>query len=351
MRSLAGTLTAAVLLVGSLAVGSLAVVLPASAAPPSSVSAHLATAPVVQKVQRVKVSWRGSAKKRTYSQRAVIPGIGQVALVCRPDQTLVKLIANDPTAETQMWMAKYQTKNGERTVATKTARIYRYANADDTGKGGTGRTASEGLNELTRIENYSSGYMDGVISQRAGRQRSGSALATRPVTSFTLDWWWTGFRHPADWRQCKISATFRTRFDTRMGISWHGNDDTAPESRSWPAPGLGTLGLTCSRRDPESVDADDQQTVTLTTADPDAHVWVEYVTGEGTIDDHIEAFQLDRDDETGQVGPLDVPRNGMMRLYYTVGSVTRSYILSSYWVTNNTLKPQLNLCEMALAVY
>ncbi|MGZ6746142.1 MAG: hypothetical protein ACXVD0_09590, partial [Nocardioides sp.] len=96
-----------------------------------------------------------------------------------------------------------------------------------------------------------------------------------------------------------------------------------------------------------------EQTVTLTpaTPDPDASVYVEEITGEGAVEDHVDAYTLDVDPLTGVVGPVDLPRNGMLRLYYTVDGVQWPYIVSSYQVTNNQTHPELNLCEVAVAAF
>ena len=58
---------------------------------------------------------------------------------------------------------------------------------------------------------------------------------------------------------------------------------------------------------------------------------------------------LDLDPETGLLGPIDLPRNGMMRLWVSVNGVKRGYVLSSYYVVNNDRDPAAKLCEVAAA--
>ena len=58
---------------------------------------------------------------------------------------------------------------------------------------------------------------------------------------------------------------------------------------------------------------------------------------------------LGYDPVTGLLGPVDLPRNGMMRLWVSVDGVQRAYVLSSYHVVNNDRDPRLNLCEVAAA--
>ncbi len=302
-----------------------------------------------QRVQRVTVSWKGTAKKRVYAKSAVVPGIGRLAITCRPDATFIRLYAEDRSAETQLWMAKYETKNNHAVVATKTARIYRYADAADDGTGGTGGSASEGLNQLGNIENFSSGYMNGVISQRVGRNKPVAGTSPTPVTSFQLNWWWTGFRHPMSWRSCKIDVTLVTKFSPRMGISWHGNDDAATQQYAeyW-LPSIGTLQLRC---EPDAAGVEGRRTIALVpiVKNTKTNAWVETITGEGRLEDHVEGMSYGYDSETKRIGSIDLPRNGMLRILFTVGGKKRWFIVSSYLVTNNSKRPELNVCETAVA--
>lgn len=305
-----------------------------------------------QRVQHVTVQWKGtSKKKKVYTKTAVVPGIGHLALTCRPNATFIRLVAEDRTAETQMWMAKYETKNDHAVVATKTARIYRYADAADDGTGGTGASASEGLNQYGTIENFSSGYINGVISQRVGRHRPVAGTAPTPVTSFKLNWWWTGFRNPPSWRSCKIDITLTTKFSPRMGISWHGDEDAATtQYADYWLPSVGTLQLRC---EPDAGGVEGRRSIAFVpiVKSNRTSAWVETVTGEGRVEDHAEGVSYSYDSETGRLGSFDLPRNGMMRIYLTVGQQKRALIVSSYLVTNNRTRPELNVCETAVAAF
>lgn len=302
-----------------------------------------------QKTQQVTVDWKGTDANRDYTKSAVIPGIGLVSLVCRPDSTMVRLYAEDRNAETQMWMSKYETKDNHAVVAVKTARIYRYSDAGDDGTGGTGSYAHEGLNQEGSIENYSSGYMNGIISQRPGRNQPVTGSNVRPVTSFKLNWYWTGFRNPMDYRSCKIDAVFKTRLDTRLGVNWHGEADAVDNVlQVTKLPSIGDLLLKCE----SNADGNGAlESIALAPSSQNARVFVEYVTGEGLVENHVESFTVTEDPETGRLGPFPLPRNGMMRLYFTVDGVERAYIVSSYFVNNNKNHPALNVCETAAAAY
>ena len=121
---------------------------------------------------RIGVVWQGYQKRPKYQKVADVPGIGQVELMCRPNNTMLRIRANDRRAETQMWMAKFETKNGRDVVAVKNVRIYTFATAADDGTGGTGPQAHEGLNQRNPIEDFAKGSAYGVISQRPGRQNA-----------------------------------------------------------------------------------------------------------------------------------------------------------------------------------
>jgi hypothetical protein len=303
------------------------------------------------RVKQVTVAWKGSAKKRVYKKSAVVPGIGRLVIGCRPDATFVRLFAEDRTAETQFWMAKHETKDDHDVVATKTARIYRYSDAADNGTGGTGRSADEGLNRLDNIENFSSGHLDGIISQRVGRHQAVTGTSPPPATSISLNWYWTGFRNPMSWRYCKIDAVLTTKLSPAMGVSWHGDADGATNQYAeYALPSIGTLQLRC---EPDAGGFEGRRTVALDPVvhDDSSHIWAETVTGEGRTEDHVDGDNYEYDPVLGRISSIDLPRNGLIRLFVEVGGKKRTLILSSYLVTNNALNPALNVCETAVAAY
>ena len=158
----------------------------------------------IQKDRRIVVSWKGEQKRRIYQKTANVPGIGAVDLVCRPNSTQVRIRPNSRSAETQLWMAKFETKGGRDVVAVKNVRVYTYATAADDGRGGTGAQAHEGLNQRTPIEDFQKGNAYGVISQRPGRNQPGQGALTTPATSFKLTWWWERFDYPGH-QYCKMA--------------------------------------------------------------------------------------------------------------------------------------------------
>ena len=305
----------------------------------------------VSESKRIVVKWNAAKHKKhpTYQKTADVPGIGQVDLVCQPDTTMIKLHANDRRAETQMWMAKFEDKDGSARVAVKNVRIYTYATAADDGKGGTGRQAHEGLNQGAHgIEDFQKGSAYGVISQRAGRdQDAGGALAV-PATAFKLSWYWERFAYPGS-QYCKMTLKLMTDTDQQFGLNWHGSDEAASHTTSTTSlPGFGQAELRCE------AGRSGEQTVALRldSPDPDAYMDYTYIQGEGYADDprRVEVHQdLEYDEVTGLLGPVDLPRNGMMRIKWHVNGATKTWILSSYLVTNNDERPWLNVCEVAAA--
>lgn len=300
-------------------------------------------------VQHVTVSWDPSTRRKVYSRNAVVPGIGELALICKGNATMIRLHTEDRGLETQMWLQKFEVKNEHNVVAVKTPRIYRWAHALDDGTGGTGYYASEGLNQRTPIENYSSGTINGIISQRPGRNRPGTAFAPKPVTTFELSWFWNGFRHPADYRSCRIDAVVTTQLDTRAGITWRGSADAVGHDRQTTRiPGFGELSLECRDEvDPTGA----AQTLSINPDSPDADLYVERVTGEGWVEDHVATRTYAYGDTVpATLGPVPMPRNGTLRLRLRVGQAERWLLVSSYDVVNNP-DPRLNLCEVAAAHY
>lgn len=298
----------------------------------------------VQRSKRIVVKWQGYQKRPTYQRTADVPGIGQVDLVCRPNNTMLRLHANDRRAETQMWLAKLEEKNGRDVVAVKNVRIFTWATAADDGRGGTGPQAHEGLNQRSPIEDFAKGSAYGLISQRPGRNRDGGGALTTPATAFRLTWYWERFAYPGS-QYCKMTLQLLTDTGRQVGLSWHGSDEAERRTTSTTRiPGFGEAQLRC---EPGRTGA---QTIALRPDDPSSFMDYEYVDGEGAVVDHVEHYDdLEYDPETGLLGPVDLHRNGMMRIWWSVGGVKRSWVLSSYLVTNNDQKPWLNVCEIAAA--
>jgi hypothetical protein len=298
----------------------------------------------VQQVKRVVVEWQGDQRRSRYLKTANVPGVGRVDLVCRPNATMIRLHATDRRAETQMWLAKFETKQGTDRVAVKNVRIFTYATAADDGKGGTGPQAHEGLNQKSPIEDFEKGSAYGLISQRPGRRQPGGGRLALPATSFKLTWYWERFAYPGS-QYCRMTLALRTDTSGQFGLSWHGAEEAATRSTgSTPIPGFGEARLRCE------TGRQGEQTVALATDDPDAYMDYEYVRGEGRVEDHVDHYSdLARDPVTGLLGPVDLPSNGMMRIWWSVDGVKKAWVLSSYLVANNDAKPWLNVCEVAAA--
>ena len=297
----------------------------------------------VQQTGRAVVKWQGFQKRPKYVKARAVPGIGQVELVCRPNATLVRIRANDRRAETQMWLAKFETKQGTDRVAVKNVRVYTYATAADDGTGGTGQRAHEGLNQQSPIEDFQKGWAYGVISQRAGRQSPAGGAMALPATAFRLDWYWERFAYPGS-QFCKMKLRLRTDTTQQVGLSWHGDDEAHRNTTTSALPGVGEATLRCE------TGRYGEQSIALRPENPDgARMDYEIVRGEGPVADRVDRYSLGPDPVTGLLGPVDLPTNGMMRIWWTVNGVKKAWALSSYMVTNNEQRPWLNLCEVAAA--
>lgn len=321
--------------------------LPSYAGPATGVGARAGDT----QVQRVRVSWRGDRRSPDYVQTASIPGIGTLDLICKPNDTRIRLYTDRRDRETQMWLQKYEIKNGRRVVAVKTARIYRYAHADDDGRGGTGFYAHEGLNQSPSVENRSQGgFMYGVVSQQSGRSAAGGQLsAAVPVTTFELAWNWNGFDHPQRYRSCSIDATFTTTLPSyqRSVLTWRGWQDAPRTTRTTSLPGIGRLTVSC----PTDPTAQDPAQVWVEPTTAASSLYSEVVRGEGDLAQQRTTSSVGYDAATGRLGPVALPANGGVRLKVTDGDTSRWVLLSSYRVTNDLWGPQRNLCEVAAGSY
>lgn len=307
---------------------------------------------VVQRNKAV-VQWNMQVprkKARVFRKTRAVPGIGNVDLVCRPKATMIRLNANNRRDETQMWMAKFETKNGASQVAVKNVRVYTYATANDDGTGGTGRSAHEGLNQTSPIEDFQNGSAFGVISTRPGRNQNGGGAvgpASTPVTAFRLTWYWERFTYPGN-QFCKMKLVTYTDTGSQFGLSWHGDDEAATNSTTTAdIAGLGRVHLTCE------TGRNGDHTIALEPADPE-HTSLSYelIQAEGKVgdpDNYEEVDGPEYDPYTGLLGPVDVPGNGMMRIFWDVGGVQHRFVLSSYIEGNHDKLPDLNLCEIAAA--
>jgi hypothetical protein len=344
-----GVTLLAVVTVLAVAVGLLAATVPPGSAKARPKHVRSAATSSGAFTQHLRLHWSGTGHRRV-RQSAVVPGIGRLQAVCKPNDTEIALTPNTRDAETQMWMATYEHKAHGVSVAVKTARVYRWATASDDGTGGTGRQTREGLNQSTPVENASSGWMHGVISQRPGRNLAAATAGRPPVTTFDLTWDWGGFRHQRRQQYCDVSIQLQTVLGSSAGVDWHGDADAAHgTAQQTGLPRAGTLSLTCQ----PGAYGDRSVSLALPAGVNPAKAWVyeEEITGEGDEDDHVETTSLVADPSTRTIGPLDLPQNGMLRLYYTVNGVETDVLVSSYWVVNNAAHPELDLCEVAAGTF
>ena len=300
------------------------------------------------RTKRLTLEWKGKTRKKRYTRRTKIPGIGRLELRCQPKKVHISLRAGKRDNETQLWMAKYEDKSYGRAVAVKTVRIYKYAHARDNGKGGTGNPQREGLNQgngVNGVENYGKGYGHGIISQRGSRNTPVGDDALEPVTTFDVNWYWNDFDYPVRFRYCKIDMKLVTTFSPRLGLNWHGDSDAAGNAfQRTRVPSIGHVQLRCNpgRRG--------NKLVSFVPKKKRTRIYVETVQAEGRVEDQVRTRNLKRDRETGKIGPIKIPNNGIMRFYVDKGKKTVPFILSSYQKTNDP-RGQRNTCEIAMGQF
>lgn len=302
-------------------------------------------APPGTRTQQVTLRWQGRTPPRLQRRSVEVPGIGALTLHCRPAKVQLSLEADVRDRETQLWIAKYEDKDYGRAVAVKTVRIYRHANARDPGDGGTGNPQHEGLNQrrgVNGVENYGSGYGHGIISQRGSRAVAVGGDALAPVTTFDVDWYWNGFDHPARFRSCRIDLSLVTTVRDPIGVNWHGDDDARSHDRQRTrVPAVGTVRLRCS------TGRLGKRLLSIAPRRSRTQLYVEKVQAEGRVEDHVSTRTLVRDPETGLIGPVSIPNNGLLRLFVDNGRRTVAFIVSSVQRTNDP-RGKLNACETAM---
>lgn len=336
--------------------------------------------------QDASIAWYGSSYGGHATATVVVPGIGTAQLVCSRDRTWLEIRPSDRTKETQMWSAVYQTKTSGgvpyQSVAVKTARVYKYSVADDPGDGGTGPTAREGFNKYGPIENSSSGYIRGVISQRPGQARPAAAASIPPATSFYLTWDWSGYKGSTSKSRCDVRGTFTTRLgsygadgtravkeadsetitlggkrvrvgvsarkltgpSTSVAVNWHGDADAAVRSSATgEVNGMGTVNVVCAPGQEAPAE------VTITPNYSTSTLWEQTIEGEGDVEDHVIPQEHPFDDESRTLVPIDLPENGMVRAVWTNGGRKVELMISS-WRKRNDVDATKNYCEVAIAV-
>ncbi|WP_370249228.1 hypothetical protein [Nocardioides sp.] len=296
-------------------------------------------------VRRVKLEWKGAPGPKATTREVPIPGIGTLSLTCRVKETRVTLTPTDPTAETQLWMAKYEDKSYGRAVAVKTVRIYRYQHWYDRSGSGTGRSGSEGLNQRRGkhgVENFGKGYAHGVISQRPARNERVGDAALPPITTFNLNWYWNGFDYPARYRYCKFDAVFVTTLGRHVGVEWHTESDAVGrDDVEFELPGTGRLQVRCE------TGRLGRRSLSFLPDDEDSTAYIETIEGEGRVEDHVEIRDQRTDPDNLRLGPIVLPRNGLLRIFVKHDGTQTPYLVSSYIKTNDS-NPAQNLCEVAL---
>lgn len=321
--------------------------------------------------QQSVVSWKTSYKSQDRAS-FVVPGIGRGEIVCRRNTTWIRITPSNRSRETQMWTTKYETKNGVVIPAVRNARVYRYAHALDIFDSGTGSSAYEGFNQENHVENYSVGYMHGIISSRPGRNTAANAAQTPSPTTFDLSWEWNDF-HNKDKSSCTVRATFKTdvsgqeaktrktvKSKTRkvsvngqtrhvgtkafisktrsrgLTLDWHGAADAKTTSKDLTLPGFGTLRVSC--------DTGANATIWFYPK-ADGDFWVETAQGEGEEIIFGDSYTLDP--ITRSLGPIPLPENGMLRGFLHVDGRNAQMRVSSVRKTND-LDSRLNFCETSV---
>lgn len=312
--------------------------------------------------QHALVNWKNGNSAGKDTAIFSIPGIGYGEIVCRADDTHIRIYPDDRTRETSMWSIVGQEKNGAESWAVKNARIFTFATpTTPLIASGTGPNAQEGFNVENGVEDTATGQMQGLISQRSAFNQPG--FPTAPSTAFVLEWKWKGLDGPVNKQRCKVDATFITKMPagtmiktkkakrvtrspgaatSETSVDWHGEADAAlGKTEGVPAKlvSLGELGATCP------TGRDSAAALTIKADDPAAPllVLVQQYQGEGPYANTYQQFFTDP--ATGLLR-VPLPTNGFLRLAVIGENQTGAVVTVSSWRQTNDEKPAENFCEI-----
>ena len=132
-----------------------------------------------------------------------------------------------------------------------------------------------------------------------------------------------------------MTLTLNTDTDQQFGLSWHGDDEAARRTTSTTVlPGFGEARLRCETGKngeqsvalrPTCAGRPGRPTWTTSTSPARGRSRTTSTTTTNSAYDPV----------TGLLGPVDLPSNGMMRIWWSVNGVKKAWVLSSYSITNN----------------
>ncbi len=330
----------------------------------AATSATAAPKPATTSLQQhTVVKWNKGESAGKDRATFSLPGIGYGEIVCRTDATHIRIYPDDITRETSMWTTVTHATPGGSSWAVKNARIFTFATpTTPLIATGTGASAQEGFNIENGVEDSGTGVVYGVISQRTAFNQPASQTA--PLTSFSLDWKWSGFDGPAGKQKCKVEALFFTtmpagkKIKTKKAggtkrspglpagealVDWHGEADAAlgkSSSAEVQLPYVGVLQANC----PTGRDSAAALTITADDKDEGIQAYVETYMGSST-DAPLTTTPIS-DPLTGQLR-IPLPTNGFLRIVVTNSKGQGSQLYVSSWRQTNDEKPAENFCEIA----
>lgn len=329
-------------------------------------SSSAAAAPVAATTslqQHAVVNWKKGKSAGKDRATFSLPGIGYGELVCRTDATHIRIYPDDITKETSMWTTVTHQIPGGSSWAVKNARVFTFATpTTPLIATGSGSSAQEGFNRENGVEDSGSGVIYGVISQRTAFNQPASQTA--PLTSFSLDWKWSGFDGPAGKQKCKVEALLFTtmpagkKFKTKKSggttrgpglpavealVDWHGEADAAlgkTTSAQVQLPYVGVAQAIC----PTGRDSAAALTITADDQAEGISAYVETYMG-SSVDAPLTTTPIS-DPLTGQLR-IPLPTNGFLRIVVTNAKGQGSQLYVSSWRQTNDEKPAENFCEVA----
>ena len=145
-----------------------------------------------------------------------------------------------------------------------------------------------------------------------------------------------------------MALTLHTDTDRQFGLNWHGSAEGAVADHEHHRDPRGRRRHRDLRAGQQRLRPDGGLPARPGPTREASFLDYEYIQGEGDVDVHVDHVDdLDYDPVTGLLGPVDLPRNGMMRLWVSVDGVKQRLRALVLLRRQQRPEPWLNACEIA----
>jgi methionine-rich copper-binding protein CopC len=270
--------------------------------------------------QTAVVDWSDGKWNGSEVAGFVAPGIGHGEVLCRPNAQWIRFYPNDQGREQTMMNWTYKDWDTFQEFALREA----------VHNENTGPDFREGINKFGPAEKHSTGFFDGIITDRGVIGAAGGTTTLATPTTLHMEWKWDFSSEGHE--SCHVAATFTSETTSTerplarsAQVLWRGDANAAGRDASTVnVPGLGDVTVTC--------EAGTRGNRTLTVDTPDG---ADVTTREGS--DHPTVGQ--------SIGPVvaNLPNNGMLSIDFANGQT----LLASSRYKINDPDGGRNFCSIA----